>query len=44
MQIVVPSASGDHDNYVGLSYAEGIGKVCFFYICDEVKVLIACTV
>ncbi|KIR74970.1 vacuolar protein sorting-associated protein vps13 [Cryptococcus deuterogattii CA1014] len=26
MQIVVPSASGDHDNYVGLSYAEGIGK------------------
>ncbi|KIR37167.1 vacuolar protein sorting-associated protein vps13 [Cryptococcus deuterogattii MMRL2647] len=26
MQIVVPSASGDYDNYVGLSYAEGIGK------------------
>lgn len=26
MQIVVPSASGDNDNYVGLSYAEGIGK------------------
>lgn len=30
MQIVVPSASGDNDNYVGLSYAEGIGKVCPF--------------
>lgn len=27
MQIVMSSASGQSDNYVGLSYAEGLGKV-----------------
>lgn len=28
MQIVMPSASDDSEYYVGLSYTEGIGKVC----------------
>jgi len=27
MQIVMPSERGDKDYYVGLSYAEGLGKV-----------------
>ncbi len=27
MQIVMQSSSGNSDHYVGLSYAEGIGKV-----------------
>jgi vacuolar protein sorting-associated protein 13A/C len=27
MQIVLPSASGKSDYYVGLSYSEGLGKV-----------------
>lgn len=31
MQIVLGSQTSKSDTYVGLSYSEGLGKVCYFH-------------